>query len=180
LSYWVKIMIDEAGIWAVLQRGGAVRRNAASPDGSEGESQLSKYNGLLDPPGAEALGNALARQVADSGATLVVVWEDVEDVVLGFVVGRHLGVPVLRAFNADGLVGHSGPLPSGARAIFVTDCARDPVTFRALRVLLERAGGSLLGAAALVSTHGGDTPLLASLVALRDQSSAESAASRGS
>jgi hypothetical protein len=111
----------------------------------------------------------LAEQLAGCGATLVVVWEDVEDIVLGFVVGRELGVPVLRTFNADGLVGHAGPLPTGARAVLVTDCVRDPVSVRAIRALLERSSGSLLGVAAFADAGLPDVPLLASLVALQGE-----------
>jgi len=98
----------------------------------------------------------------------VVVWEDVEDLVLGYVVGRRLGVPVLRTFNADGLVGHAGPLPPGAKAILVTDCVRDQVASRAVGALLERAGGELLGLAALVDSGVAEQPLLASLVGGRE------------
>src|SRR5881275_3142805 len=119
--------MEEADVWAALERGGAVQRGHFAEGAGHTDLRLGKYNGLLDPAGAEALAGALAEPLADSGATLVVVWEDVEDVVLGHVVARRLGVPVLRTFNADGLVGHSGPLPSGVRAILVADSLRDPL-----------------------------------------------------
>lgn len=159
--------MNEAEIWAALERGGAVRRGHFVEAAGHADLRLSKYNGLLDPAGAEALAGELARRVAERGATLVVIWEDVEDIVLGHVVARELGVPVLRAFNADGLVGHVGPLPGGARGILVTDSPRDPLASRALRALLERAGGTLLGVAALVDGGASEAPLLASLVSLR-------------
>ena len=98
----------------------------------------------------------------------MVVWEDVEDVVLGHVVARRLGVPVLRTFNADGLVGHSGPLPSGVRAILVADSLRDPLAPRAVRALLERSSGTLLGVAILVDSGVSEGPLLASLASLKN------------
>lgn len=160
--------MNETEIWTALERGGAVRRGHFAEAAGHADLQLSKYNGLLDPPGAEALAAELAGRLADRGATLVAIWEDVEDIVLGHVVARQLGVPVLRAFNADGLVGHAGPLPSGARAILVTDALRDPLAPRALRALLERNGGALLGVAALVDSGVTEGPLLASLVSLRD------------
>ena len=165
--------MNEPEIWSALQRGGAVQRTLVGSEG-EREVQLSKYHGLSDPPGAEQLAVSLADQLADSGVTLVVVWEDVEDIVLGFVVGRQLGVPVLRTFNADGLVGHAGPLPTGARAVLVTDCVRDPVAVRAIRALIERSAGSLLGAAALVDLGLPEVPLVASLVSLTSQEAGRS------
>jgi adenine/guanine phosphoribosyltransferase-like PRPP-binding protein len=159
--------MDEAEVWAALERGGAVQRGHFAEVEGHAELRLGKYNGLRDPSGAERLAAALAERLADSGATLVVVWEDVEDIVLGYVVGRRLGVPVLRTFNADGLVGQAGPLPRGASAVLVTDNLRDPLAPRAVRALLERANGSLLGVAALVDSGLGDEPLLASLASLR-------------
>lgn len=160
--------MNEADVWAALERGGAARQERADEREGRVEPRISKYNGLLDPSGAEVLVGALAERVAERGATLVVVWEDVEDLVLGYVVGRRLGVPVLRTFNADGLVGHAGPLPPGAKAILVTDCVRDQVASRAVGALLERAGGELLGLAALVDSGVAEQPLLASLVGGRE------------
>jgi len=159
--------VDEAEVWAALERGGAVQWGHFAEAEGHADLRLGKYNGLRDPSGAERLAGALAERVADSGAGLVVVWEDVEDTVLGYVVGRRLEVPVLRTFNADGLVGQAGPLPRGAKAILVTDSLRDRLAPRAVRALLERAEGSLLGVAALVDAGLGDEPLLASLVSLR-------------
>src|SRR6266545_1926800 len=108
--------MEEAEIWKVLRVGGLARDRAVS-----GDPRLPKYNGLLDPRGAESLGSALAERLARGVASVVVVWEDLEDLVLAYLVGRQLGVPVLRTFNADGLVGHNGPLPRGSRALLVTD-----------------------------------------------------------
>jgi adenine/guanine phosphoribosyltransferase-like PRPP-binding protein len=157
--------MDVAEIKAGLERGGAVVR----PQVSDGETrfELTKYNGLLDPRGAETLAGALAEQLDQQSATLVVVWEEIEDIVLGYVVARQLGVPVLRTFNADGLVGQSGPLERNARAVLVTDCARDANGSRAVGALLERAGGTLLGVAALVDAGDANLTPLASLCSLR-------------
>ena len=156
--------MDEAEIWSGLERGGAARQVRVDEREGRVEQRISKYNGLLDPSGAERLAGALAEKLGECGATLVVVWEDVEDLVLGFVVGRRLGVPVLRTFNADGLVGHAGPLPRGGRGILVTDCVRDQVAPRAVRALLESSGGTLLGVASLLDSGVAEAPVLASLI----------------
>lgn len=152
--------MTESEIWAALAAGGLPRDHAAA-----GDPRLPKYNGLLDPRGAEALGTALAEQLKRGSASVVLVWEDVEDLILGFVVGRQLGVPVLRTFNADGLVGHSGPLPPGSRGLLVTDALRGPGAPRAIQALLESVEGTLVGTVALVDADVTDQPLLASLVA---------------
>jgi adenine/guanine phosphoribosyltransferase-like PRPP-binding protein len=158
--------MNEPEVWSALHQGGAVQRTLVGSDG-EREVQLTKYHGLTDPLGAEQLATSLAARLADSGATLVVVWEDIDDIVLGFVVGRQLDLPVLRTYNADGLVGHAGPLSAGARAVLVTDCVRDPVSVRAISALLERSSGSLLGVAALADAGLAGVTVLASLVSLR-------------
>lgn len=103
-----------------------------------------KYNGMADPQGAEVIGKALARSLKERDPVdVVVVWEDIEDVVLAHVVARELGTGVIRAFDADGIVGYSGPLPARPQAVMVTDLLRDDSPLRALRSLLERQGGAL-------------------------------------
>ncbi len=155
-------------IWRLLERGDGVRRGHFAEEGGHSSVRPGRYNGLLDPAGAERLGELLAGQLEDRGVTQIVVWEQVEDVILGFVVARHLGAPVLRTFDADGLVGHVGPLAAGARAVLVIDAVREPRVPRAVQALLDRSGGSLLGVAALIDLGTADTPLLASLASTGD------------
>jgi adenine/guanine phosphoribosyltransferase-like PRPP-binding protein len=161
--------MDSQHVWSALERGGAILLGNPASAESPADLRLAKYNGLLDPPGAEALGSALGERLGDREIGLVVVWEEVEDVVLGFVVAQRLSVPVLRTFNADGLVGHAGQVPRGARAVLITDCLRAPLAARAVRALLESVGGELVGLAALVESGLEEEPPLACLVALRDK-----------
>lgn len=168
--------MNDDRVWELLRRGGG------GPTGAEagGPVRFAKYNGLLDPAGAEDLGGALAAELAGHRVDLVVVWEDVEDAVLGFVVARHLGVPVVRTYNADGLVEHVGPIPSGGRAVLVTDAPRDGAAARAVRALLARRGGELLGVAALLDPPKvGDEPALASLVRIAPDPAAPGGAEGG-
>lgn len=111
-----------------------------------------KYNGLADPAGAEELGVLLADRLRAPGPTAIVVWEDPEDVVLGHVVARELGLPVVRAYDADGLVGHSAGLPDRPRVALVADAIRDPRAVLAARALVDREGGALVATAVLVGT----------------------------
>ena len=135
----------DAHTWALLGRGGS----ATDP-------QLAvrppKYSGLADPDGAEELGRELAGRIRDLAPAAIVIWEEPEDVVLGHVVGRELGLPVVRAFDADGLVGHSAGLPDAPRAVLVTDAVRDGRVVRAAQALAEQQGGALIGTAVFIET----------------------------
>jgi hypothetical protein len=138
--------MDEQQAIDFLERGGG-----GTGAGSPGD-RPPKYNGLADPGGAEQLGAALAGRLRDAKPAAIVVWEDPEDVVLGHVVGRELGIPVVRAYDADGLVGRSPGLPEAARAALVADAIRDPRVVLAARAMLERERGSLIATAVLVRT----------------------------
>ena len=134
-----------ARTWALLGRGGS----ATDP---EAAARAPKYSGLADPYGAEELGKELANRIRGLEPGAIVIWEEPEDVVLGHVVGRELGLPVVRAFDADGLVGHSAGLPDGPRVVLVTDAVRDGRVVRAAQALAAQQGGALVGTAVLIQT----------------------------
>jgi adenine/guanine phosphoribosyltransferase-like PRPP-binding protein len=135
----------EARTWSLLGRGGSATdpKLAIRP---------AKYSGLADPDGAEELGRELANRVRDLAPAAIVIWEEPEDVVLGHVVGRELGLPVVRAFDADGLVGHSAGLPDASPVVLVSDAIRDGRVVRAAQALAEQQGGRLIGTAVLIET----------------------------
>ncbi len=118
----------------------------------DADAAPAKYNGLADPAGAERLGQLLAERARSLEPSVVLVWEDPEDIVLGHVVARELGVRAVRTWNADGLVGQSSPLRAGDRALLVLDAVRDPRAVRAVHAVVDRDGGSLVGTAVLRST----------------------------
>ena len=138
--------MDDARTAELIERGGG----GVSADGPGGGP--AKYNGLADPSGAEDLARALAERLRSLDISAVVVWEDPEDVVLGHVIGRELGLPVVRAYDADGLIGHSSGLPEHPRVALVTDAVRDQRVVLAARALAERDGGRLVATAVLVTT----------------------------
>lgn len=137
--------ITDARVWELLGRGGSARDAQAA-------RLPAKYRGLSDPAGAEELAGALAEAIGGLAPQAIVIWEEPEDVVLGHIVGRELSLPVVRAFDADGLVGHSAVLPERARVVLVTDAVRDARVVRAARALAQQDGGSLVGTAVLVET----------------------------
>jgi len=135
----------EARAWELLGRGGSATNEQEA-------IQPAKYSGLADPDGVEELGRELASRIRGLSPAALVIWEEPEDVALGHVVGRELGLPVIRAFDADGLVGHSAGLPESPRVVLITDAVRDPRVVRAARALAEQRGGSLIGTAVLIET----------------------------
>ncbi|MHB8620569.1 MAG: hypothetical protein ACYDAG_13525 [Chloroflexota bacterium] len=143
--------METARVWQMLGSGGL------SIHDDEGQSQtlaaLPKYNGLADPAGAEELGKLLAQRARDLAPSLVLLWEDPQDLVLGHVVARELGVPALRSYDQEGLVGLAGALPAGARVLIVGDAFRDKGVVAALRNVIEAHAGSVAGAAVLVETE---------------------------
>ena len=156
-------MMDERHTWELLRRGGTERR----------ETGATKYNGLADPLGAEELAQRLAALVRALAPTAILVWQDPEDVLLGYVVGRELSVPVIRAYDAEGLVGHSAGLPDDPRVVLIGDAVRDSTVVRAVRALTEQRGGSLAATAVLVETPelravANEAGLILSLVRIAD------------
>jgi adenine/guanine phosphoribosyltransferase-like PRPP-binding protein len=146
--------VSSAEIWQLLERGGLIVEMPAT-DGSQdreaaGSPWVKKYNGLLDPSGAERLGVLLAESARQVRPDLVVVWEDVEDVVLAFIVGRELGVPVIRVVNADGLAESTREFPPHSRAVLVGDVFNSAQTVEAVGALLDQHGGKLAAVVSLV------------------------------
>ena len=135
-------------IWALLRRGG-LSAEAAEP--GPGAILVGRYHGMLDPAGADGLGVLLAAKARPVEANVVVVGEGANDLVLGFVVARELGLPLVRVLNLEGLVGASGALPARPRAVFVADRIHKSGFVTAVGNLLEREGGELAVVASLVT-----------------------------
>ena len=161
----------DARTWALLGRGGSATNPELAAD-------PPKYSGLADPDGAEELARELASRARVLAPAAVVIWEEPEDVVLGHVVGRELGLPVVRAFDADGLVGHSAGLPDAPRLVLVSDAIRDGRVVRAAQALAAQQGGALVGTAVLIETAAlrETTDLAGKVIALVQASEPEDAA----
>jgi adenine/guanine phosphoribosyltransferase-like PRPP-binding protein len=139
--------LDDARFTELIARGTAPAGAGAAVRPAPG-----KYNGMADPAGAEELGRDLADRLREIAPDAVVVWEDPEDVVLGHVVARELGVRLVHAFDADGLVGTNGELPDKPRVALVADAVRDGRAVLAARAIAGREGGSLVATAVLVGS----------------------------
>jgi hypothetical protein len=153
--------LTDATVLELLRRGVRAASASSRSSGQEAADEAQavrqlmangKYSGLSDPAGAEQLGQALGSRLARTRPDVLLVWEDVEDVVLGYVVARVLGVTVVRTYDAEGIVACSGEIGRGARAVAVTDSVRDPTVMRALRSVVERSGGELVAIGTLVGS----------------------------
>ncbi len=163
--------MSDGEIWQLLERGGLRVEMPAGDGSAEGEEngppRVTKYNGLLDPGGAERLGILLAERAREAHPDLVMVWEDVEDAVLAFVVGRELGVPVIRVVNADGLAESTGEFPPNPKAVLVGDAFTVAQAVAAVSALLDQHGGELAAAVSLVDVGARGLPVpLVALVAV--------------
>jgi adenine/guanine phosphoribosyltransferase-like PRPP-binding protein len=146
--------VSDAEIWQLLERGGLRAEMPATNGSPDGEAaalrRVRKYNGLQDPSGAERLGVLLAERARGVRPDLVVVWEDVEDAILAFIVGRELGIPVIRVVNADGLAESTREFPPHSRAVLVGDVFTSVQTVGAVDALLDQHGGKLATVVSLV------------------------------
>lgn len=132
--------------------------------------QVPTYNGMLDPAGAETLGRALAGALAAYRPTSVLIWEDPPDLILAHVVARELSATVVRAFDADGLVGFTGTFPPEARVVLLADAFRDRRVVQALAALARQQRGTPVATAELFSVPGAtevDVPEVPAVVLTR-------------
>jgi adenine/guanine phosphoribosyltransferase-like PRPP-binding protein len=93
-----------------------------------------------------------AEVAREAQAELVLVWDDLDQIVLGQLLAAQLGVGVARAYDADGLVAIRDDEALGGRVLLVTDALRDPRTLAALRGIVEQRGSTVAGIAVLVAT----------------------------
>ncbi len=140
-------------IWAILRHGGLTVAAAGTDATDTGPVLIGRYHGVLDPASTDKLGALLAEKARPTGANIVVVGEGANDLVLGFVVARELGLPLVRVLNLDGLVGAAGTLPERPKAVFVADRVHKKEFVTAVRNLLDREGGELAAVVSIVISN---------------------------
>jgi hypothetical protein len=146
-------------IWQLLERGGLRVESRTTESEDAGPPHIAKYNGFVDPNGAERLGALLAERARALGPNVVVWWENIEDAALAFIVGRELSVPVIRVINADGLVMPTSDLPPRPRAVLVGDAFTRAQVVVAMTALLNQQGGELAAVISLVDAGLGEVPV---------------------
>jgi orotate phosphoribosyltransferase len=118
---------------------------------------------LMDPVRAERLARALAAKLPDDvrGKIDTVVSPAMGGVIIGHEMGRALGKAAMFVERPDGQFGlrRGFRLDSGERVLLVEDVVTTGLSSREAIAAVEAAGGTVVGAAALVDRSGGKADL---------------------
>jgi len=112
------------------------------------------FDALADPAATDTLAAALAERLQASGLDLVVVWEGLNSAILGYAVGRRLGVPIAVLTDDEGLVTSATPARPGQRAALVAAVSPDASIARMAAGYLASQGTSLATTATLLGRPG--------------------------
>jgi len=145
-------------IWEILRNGG-LGAERSDDEADAGFRLVGRFDGLSDPPGVDALGVMLADRARGLDPDVIIVGEGAKDLLIGFVVARELRRPLVRCLDLEGLVGAVGEIADGARAVFVADKIRKSGFVYAVRNLVDREGGELLGVVSFVTADAPELPV---------------------
>lgn len=125
---------------------------------------------LMDPRRAERLCASLAEGVrgAVPGSIDLVASPAMGGVVVGYEMGRQLGVPAIFFERVDGKLAlrRGFTIPKGARVLMVEDIVTTGLSSRECIAGITEEGGETVGAACLIDRSGGTADLGVPLVAL--------------
>lgn len=125
-----------------------------------------------DPVAVEAIAAALSERVGTSSVGAVIVWERLDDVVLGHVVATKLRAPVAHAFVDEGVIGFDGDFALGGPALIVVSEPDAYPGVTALARLARTSGATVITIATVVSPR---VPIELDGVQLVDLSAEEAA-----
>ena len=112
------------------------------------------FDALADPAATDALATRLAERLQPFEVDLVVVWEELHGVVLGYAVGLRLGVPVAMLSDDEGLVRSATRIIADTRAALVAATTPDRSLARMAASYLEAHDGELGVTATLLARSG--------------------------
>jgi orotate phosphoribosyltransferase len=125
---------------------------------------------LMDPKRAERLCKALAQMVRERipGPIDLVVSPAMGGVVVGYEMGRQLGVPAIFMERVEGrlTLRRGFDIAAGARCLMVEDIVTTGLSSRECIEGITREAGKVIGAACLVDRSGGKAKLGVTLCAL--------------
>ncbi len=126
---------------------------------------------LMDPKRAELLCRELAKRVVaalGAGAIDLVVSPAMGGVVVGYEMGRQLGVPAIFTERVDGVftLRRGFAIERGARVVMVEDVVTTGKSSRECIACIEANGGRVVLAASLIDRSGGKADLGVPLIAL--------------
>jgi hypothetical protein len=121
----------------LLIRGG-VPESDLSPAGTPRTSTAvsRRYNGLVDPPGAEELGRRTSELIHHFEPSVLLIGQAPEDAVIAFVIARALGISVVWSYIDEGLVTTHGTFPERGKVVLLADAFRDK---RSIELLASRS-----------------------------------------
>jgi orotate phosphoribosyltransferase len=123
---------------------------------------------LMDAKRAERLCAALARKVRDMGTIDLVASPAMGGVVVGYEMGRQLGVPAIFFERVEGKLAlrRGFAIDQGARVLMVEDVVTTGLSSRECIAGITQEGGLTVGAACLVDRSNGTADLGVPLAAL--------------
>jgi orotate phosphoribosyltransferase len=125
---------------------------------------------LMEPKRAERLCVALAAKIraAIAEAIDLVASPAMGGVIIGYEMGRQLGVPAIFFERVEGRLAlrRGFTIASGTRCLMVEDVVTTGLSSRECIAAIEAEGGMVAGAASLVDSSGGRTELGVPLIAL--------------
>jgi len=131
-----------------------------------GDEATSPY----DPVAVEAIAAALGERIGASEVGVVVVWERLDDVVLGHVLATKLRAAVARAFVDEGVIGFDGEVALDGPGVIVVSEPDAYPGVTALARLARTSGATDITVATVTSPR---TPIDLDGVRLIDLSAAE-------
>lgn len=135
--------MNERQTWDLLAAGGVLPTDETP----------APYRPLLAPAAASELVARFASVVREADANLVLVWDELDQIVLGQLLAAQLDLGVARAYDADGLVAIRDETPLTGRILVVSDALRDPRVLAAMRGIVEQQGATVAGVGVLVGTE---------------------------
>lgn len=118
---------------------------------ASGELTLGDQDGLLAPAEVDRLGH-LAAELIPPAVAGIVIGEARLDALLGYAVGRSLGLPILLLRDHEGIAELRGEVPEAGALYLLTGVLESPRMVDEFEGLCRRVGVPGAGALALVST----------------------------
>ncbi len=111
--------------------------------------ELDDQTGILDPAATEPLVELVRKQLPDGLAGLA-VGTGIADIVLGYLLGKQLGVPVASIAIQDGVLQVGGRLPRSGTVSLVIGVLDERATIGEFVAACAQAGAEAAGVVALV------------------------------
>ncbi len=111
--------------------------------------ELADQTGILDPAATEPLVEMIRKRLPEEVAGIA-VGTSIADIVLGYLLGKQLGVPVASIANQDGRLVVGGRLPGSGPVCLVISVLDEPETIAEFAAACSQSGAEAAGVVALV------------------------------